>query len=140
MAAAKDWNRGRVDAEGGAESDRWRIGVTVANVRTFVDTGQVDEKPVSGFDWDEGNRTHCQRHGVSLAEIEALLRGNPRVAPDLTHSLLEDRLIAVGRTESGRPLFVAFTMRERSGRLMIRPVSARYMHPTEIANYETQGF
>jgi uncharacterized DUF497 family protein len=95
--------------------------------------------PVSGFDWDEGNRAHCQRHGVSLAEIEALLRGNPRVAPDLKHSRLEDRLIAVGRTGSGRPLFVAFTMRQRSGRLLIRPVTARYMHATEIANYEAQG-
>jgi uncharacterized DUF497 family protein len=99
----------------------------------------VDERPVSGFDWDEGNRAHCQRHGVSVAEIEALLRGNPRIAPDPEHSHLEDRLIAVGRTRRGRPLFVAFTMRERSGQLMIRPVSARYMHATEIANYEAQG-
>jgi hypothetical protein len=99
----------------------------------------VDERLVSGFDWDEGNRAHCQRHGVSVAEIEALLRSNPRVAPDLEHSRFEDRLIAVGRTERGRPLFVAFTMRERSRQLMIRPVSARYMHAKEIANYEAQG-
>jgi uncharacterized DUF497 family protein len=99
----------------------------------------VNERPVSGFDWDVGNRAHCQRHGVSVAEIEALLRGNPRVAPDLEHSRFEDRLIAVGRSERGRPLFVAFTMRERSGQLMIRPVSARYMHAKEIANYEAQG-
>ena len=98
----------------------------------------MDERLVSGFDWDEGNRSHCQTHGVSVAEIEALLRGNPRVAPDLEHSRFEDRLIAVGRTERGRPLFVAFTMRERSGQLMIRPVSARYMHAKEIANYEAQ--
>ncbi len=99
----------------------------------------MDERLVSGFDWDEGNRAHCQRHGVSVAEIEALLRGNPCVAPDLEHRRFEDRLIAVGRTERGRPLFVAFTMRERSGQLMIRPVSARYMHAKEIANYEAQG-
>ena len=99
----------------------------------------MDEQPVSGIDWDEGNRAHCQRHGVPLAEIEALLRGNPRIATDPKHTHLEDRLIAVGRTKRGRPLFVAFTMRERSGRLMIRPVSARYMHAKEIANYEAQG-
>jgi len=27
---------------------------------------------VGGFDWDDGNRTKCQRHGVAIAEIEAL--------------------------------------------------------------------
>ena len=27
---------------------------------------------VSGFDWDEGNKSKCQKHGVSIAEIEAL--------------------------------------------------------------------
>jgi uncharacterized protein len=37
------------------------------------------------FDWDIGNRTHCRNHGISIAEIEALLRGNPRIAPDLKH-------------------------------------------------------
>ncbi len=27
---------------------------------------------VSGFDWDDGNIEKCQKHGVSLEEIEAL--------------------------------------------------------------------
>jgi uncharacterized DUF497 family protein len=80
-----------------------------------------------------------QKHGVSIAEIEALLRDAPFVAPDLKHAHLEDRLIAVGRTEEGRPLFVAFTIREKFGQRMIRPVSARYMHAKEIENYEAQG-
>ena len=94
---------------------------------------------VSGFDWDRGNRAHCRKHGVSIAEIEALLRDAPLVAPDLKHAHLEDRLIAIGRTAKGRPLFVAFTIREQSGRRMIRPVSARYMHAKEIKNYEAQS-
>jgi uncharacterized DUF497 family protein len=80
---------------------------------------------VAGFDRDVANRNHCHVHGVSVAEIEALLRGNPRVAPDLEHAHLEDRLIAIGRTDQGRPLFVAFTIRERSGQRLIRPVYAR---------------
>jgi uncharacterized DUF497 family protein len=54
-------------------------------------------------------------------------------------ALVEDRLIAVGRTAQGRPLFVAFTIRERFGQRMIRPASARYMHEREIRSYETQG-
>jgi uncharacterized DUF497 family protein len=82
---------------------------------------------VSGFDWDGGNRAKCQKHGVSIAEIEALFLGSPRVAPDPRHSADEDRLIAVGKTSAGRPLFVAFTMRTTDGRRLIRPVTARHM-------------
>jgi uncharacterized DUF497 family protein len=48
----------------------------------------------TGFDWDGGNRAKCQRHGVSIAEIEALFMGTPRIAPDPKHSEDEDRMIA----------------------------------------------
>jgi uncharacterized protein len=94
---------------------------------------------VSGFDWDDGNRAKCQEHGVSIAEIEALFARGPRVAPDTKHSADEDRLIAVGKTSTGRPLFVAFTMRTKEGRRLIRPVTARYMHAREIAAYEKES-
>ncbi|HEY1454587.1 MAG TPA: BrnT family toxin [Roseiarcus sp.] len=99
----------------------------------------VDEVVSPLFEWDEGNRRHCQKHGVPITEIEALLRGSPRIAPDLKHAHLEDRLIAVGRTARGRPLFVAFTIRGRSGQQTIRADSARYMHEAEARNYEAQG-
>ena len=26
---------------------------------------------VNGFDWDEGNRKKCQKHGLTIAQIEA---------------------------------------------------------------------
>ena len=94
---------------------------------------------VGGFDWDDGNRSKCQKHGVSIAEIEALFVHGPRVAPDPKHSADEDRLIAVGKTSAGRPLFVAFTVRAKDGRRLIRPVSARYMHAKEIAAYEKES-
>jgi uncharacterized DUF497 family protein len=94
---------------------------------------------VSGFDWDDGNRTKCQKHGVSITQIEALFENAPRVAPDPKHSSDEDRLIAVGRTSNGRSLFVAFTIRMRDKRRLIRPVTARYMHAEEIAAYEKEG-
>ena len=93
----------------------------------------------AGFDWDAGNSGKCRKHGVSLAEIEAMFSGDDvRVAPDPAHSQHEDRLIAVGRTLQGRPLFVAFTFRRVAGRLLVRPVSARYMHEREIARYEEE--
>jgi uncharacterized DUF497 family protein len=94
---------------------------------------------VGGFDWDDGNRSKCQQHGVSIAEIETLFVHGPRVAPDPKHSADEDRLIAVGKTVKGRPLFVAFTMRTKEGRALIRPVTARYMHAKEIAAYEKES-
>ncbi len=99
----------------------------------------VDEAVSPVFDWDSANRAHCGKHGVSIAEIEALLRGTPRIAPDLRHAHLEDRLIAIGRSARGRPLFVAFTIREQFGQRAIRPVSARYMHEKEIRSYEAQS-
>ena len=91
---------------------------------------------ISEVDWDEANREKCQKHGVSIAEIEAVLRGSPQVAPDPTHSAHEDRFIAVGRSAERRPIFVAFTFRVRHGRLVIRPVTARYMHRQEAQSYE----
>jgi len=94
---------------------------------------------VSGFDWDKGNRGKCQKHGVSIVEIEDLFTHSPRIAPDPRHSADEDRLIAVGRTSAGRPVFVAFTIRTKSKRRLIRPVTARYMHAREIASYEKES-
>jgi uncharacterized DUF497 family protein len=94
---------------------------------------------VAGFDWDTGNLEKCQKHGVSVAEIEALLRSDPGIAPDPDHSAQEDRFIAVGRNAAGRPLFVAFTFRMKDGQRLIRPVSARYMHKKEIEGYETES-
>ena len=61
------------------------------------------------------------------------------MARDVRHSDLEDRLIAVGRNAMGRPMFVAFTIRAKEGRHLIRPISARYMHAKEARAYEAQG-
>ena len=88
---------------------------------------------MSDFDWDEGNRDKCRKHGVTLAEIEWALTHGARVAPDVKHSVDEQRFIAIGRTEAGRPVFVAFCWRGTR----LRPVSARYMHAREVARYET---
>jgi len=90
----------------------------------------------SGFDWDAGNWEKCQKHGVSIVEIEAMLRGDPQIAPAPRRSLTEERFIAVSRTPPGRPVFIAFTLRIRDGARLVRPISARYMHAKEIQRYE----
>ncbi len=66
-----------------------------------------------GFDWDVGNRTKCQKHGVSIAAIEGLFSRPISILPDPAHSARETRLKAIGR-----------------------PISARYMHAKEIRAYE----
>lgn len=97
------------------------------------------DEAVGGFDWDAGNRHKCLKHGVSIAEIEAILNSGPAVAPDIKHTTSEDRFIAVGRNNKGRAIFIAFTIRNRLGQQLIRPVSARYMHTKEAERYEKKS-
>jgi uncharacterized DUF497 family protein len=91
---------------------------------------------VSRFDWDEGNRAKCQQHGVSVTEVEALFDRPVLIVPDHAHSRGEERLRAIGKSSDGRSVFLVFTIRERGGRRLIRPISARYMHRREVVSYE----
>jgi uncharacterized protein len=93
----------------------------------------------ANFDWDDGNREKCQRHGISVGEIETLFSASPRVAPDHKHSRREERYLAVGRNSLGRAIFVVFTLRVKRGETLIRPISARYMHGKEIEGYEKES-
>ena len=71
---------------------------------------------IAGFDWDEGNRAKCQKHGVSVEEIEALfLESDPFIGADVEHSKDEDRFFAVGNAAGFRLIFVIFTIRQREG-------------------------
>src|SRR3954453_21201233 len=89
-----------------------------------------------GFAWDHGNREKCQKHGVSLGEIEDLFLDSDRlVLPDHRHSGKARRLLAIGRTAEERHLYVAFTLRQAGELLQLRPISARYMHGKEIEAY-----
>jgi len=92
----------------------------------------VSDPPVIGFDRDAGNREKRQKHGVSLAEIEAVFRNTPLVAPDPAHSTTETRFLAIGGAAGARRIFLAFTFRASANGLLIRPISARYMHQREI--------
>lgn len=92
---------------------------------------------VLGFDWDEGNQEKCQKHGLTLADIEAFFHQESIfVAPDLQHSQLEQRYLAIGLSQTQRPMFVVFTLRDQGDGSLIRPISARYMHQREARRYE----
>lgn len=85
----------------------------------------MDSKIVAGFDWDDGNRDKCQKHGVTIADIESVFAGTPAIGPDAVHSTAETRFLAIGQTTS-----------DRDGANLIRVISARYMHAKEVQHYE----
>lgn len=91
---------------------------------------------VAGFEWDNGNRDKCQKHGVPIATIESLFHKPLAVFPDPEHSGTEERFKGIGRTGDGRGVLIVFTLRRQEGDTFIRPVSARYMHRKEVEHYE----
>jgi len=91
----------------------------------------------TGFDWDEGNLLkNWEKHGVTVAECEQVFFNRPLLArPDESHSLAECRFYLLGKADSGRQLFVVFTIREER----IRVISARDQSRKERRSYERYG-
>jgi len=89
----------------------------------------------AGFDWDSGNWPKCGKHGVTKEEIEEFFQCAPSVMSDPHPD--EPRMRAIGKTRTGRYLFLVYMLRSIGGQTFIRPVSARYMHQREIDHYET---
>jgi len=89
-----------------------------------------------GFDWDEGNREKCQKHGLSIVQIESVFARPMIILPDKENLQGERRFRAVGSTLHGRRAFIVFTWRGSLNGKPLRPISARYMHCEEVANYE----
>lgn len=95
--------------------------------------------PAAGFEWDAGNRDKCCKHGLSIAEVEHVLRRQETlIVPAVSQSNVEPRFIAIGRTQEGRFAFVVFTPKLKNEQSILRPISARYMHTKEIARYEKE--
>jgi uncharacterized DUF497 family protein len=86
------------------------------------------------FDWDEGNQDkNWEKHKVSDGEAEQVFFNEPLVAgKDPSHSGAEKRFYALGQTDAGRQLFIAFTVRDNR----IRIISARGMTRREQRRYE----
>jgi uncharacterized DUF497 family protein len=110
--------------------------IALEKVYTIVYTNNMENIQISGFQWDKGNRAKCQKHGVSIEEIEGLFLNPLAILPDEVHSENEQRFRAIGKTEDGRAVFIVFTLRECEEDTLIRPISARYMHQKEVNDYE----
>ncbi|HSX01736.1 MAG TPA: BrnT family toxin [Candidatus Saccharimonadia bacterium] len=88
-----------------------------------------------GFDWDRGNlEKNLKKHSVTSQEAEELFASDPFVArrDDYRSNEIEERLQALGKTKTGRKLFIAFTLRNNK----IRVISVRDMTPQEERAYE----
>jgi uncharacterized protein len=101
-------------------------------------TYRVDPKDplegCDGFDWDDGNiEKNWELHRVPFWEAEEIFFNEPLIIMiDREHSQAEPRYLALGQTDSGRLLFVSFTVR----RSLIRVISARDMTRKEVRRYE----
>jgi len=88
----------------------------------------------TGFDWDEAKgEKNWEKHSVALWECEEVFLNRPiLVRGDPQYSRAEERYYALGRSDSGRLLFVAFTIRRK----LIRPISFRGRTAKERRHYE----
>jgi uncharacterized DUF497 family protein len=98
-------------------------------------TDTVSAPEFEGFDWSGGNaQKNWERHGVTPLETEQVFFNTPLLwGDDPGHSGTEERFYALGQTDDGRALFVAFTMRVRR----LRVVSARDMSRKERRVYRS---
>jgi len=78
---------------------------------------------ISGFDWDDDNIFHIERHEFTPEEVEEVFAGSYKVRRTRQHLY-----IALGETLEGRLAFVVFR-RLRGG--VIRVITARDMEDKE---------
>jgi uncharacterized DUF497 family protein len=86
------------------------------------------------FEWDRGNiEKNWERHRVAYVECEeVLLNGQLIISKDKAHSATEDRYRVLGKTDEGRVLFLAFTVRGDK----MRVITARDANKKERKAYE----
>ena len=95
----------------------------------------IDLNKIVGFDWDDGNARKNEKHGVTMAEAEQVFFNAPLLLlEDGAHSQKELRIHALGKTDDGRALHIALTLRDTNR--LIRVISARDMHRKERSIYD----
>lgn len=90
----------------------------------------LDLEKIERFDWDSGNLDHIKKHNVVYTECEEVINNGPFANEDKEHSKVEIRHQALGQTNSGRFLFISFTIQENK----IRVISARDQSKRERAS------
>jgi uncharacterized DUF497 family protein len=96
----------------------------------------MPDRLVSGFDCGDGNRSKCQRHGLSIDDIESLFVQPVVALPDHGHGKGEAGLRSIAKTAPERHVFAVLTIRSCGGENLIRPIGARCMHRKEVERDE----
>lgn len=92
-----------------------------------------DFEKIEEFEWDKGNLSHILKHAVETRECEEVFVNQPFfVREDWQHSVIEDRFEIFGQTNTGRKLFIVFTVRGHK----LRVISARDQSKKERRDYE----
>ena len=91
----------------------------------------IDLGLVIGFEWDSGNRRKNEvKRSVTQMEAEEVFFNNPLlISTDDKHSEIENRYLALGKTNKDRGLTIIFTLRQNG--TLIRVISARDQHRKE---------
>ncbi len=91
------------------------------------------DKTVYEFEWDKGNIGKNTKHKVSDTESEEIFFDKRKyIFKDSVHSQKEKRFRVLGKTKTGRLMFVVFTKRSKK----IRIISARDVNRKEVFLYE----
>lgn len=88
---------------------------------------------VTGFEWDAANIAHIAQHDVAPEEAEEIFFDpNNILDKDIEHSVIEQRFLIIGKTDTGRLLYQVFTRRGNN----IRVISSRDINKKEVGLYE----
>ncbi|OGK38449.1 hypothetical protein A3F34_00065 [Candidatus Roizmanbacteria bacterium RIFCSPHIGHO2_12_FULL_44_10] len=89
---------------------------------------------IQSFEWDEANiKKNWKKHRISDEESEQVFYNKPQlISRDKKHSKEERRYHSLGKSDSGRLIFISFTIRDRA----IRIISARPQNKKERSLYE----
>ncbi len=82
---------------------------------------------ISGFDWDEDNVFHIERHQFTPEEVEEVFAGNYKI-----RRTRQQLYIALGETLDGRLAFVVFRYLNRG---LFRVATARDRNASERRMY-----
>ncbi|MDP2586401.1 MAG: hypothetical protein Q8P32_01360 [Candidatus Komeilibacteria bacterium] len=78
---------------------------------------------IYGLIWDEWNKHHIARHGISVAEVEEVCHGNHRAVVSY-----RKRILIEGKTKRGKYLIIALSPEDRNlqpyGKGIYYPVTA----------------
>ena len=61
---------------------------------------------INGFDWDDGNRDKCQKHGLSIRNIENLFERPLAILLGSAQSEEERRFCTVGKSDDEEKIII----------------------------------